>query len=303
MFDVDTLRKHRNTGHTMYARFCTEHTNNDSCLFCFFEGEDYKYYVKRIETYTNYKFNSIIKYNCGGKKEVLKALELFMNDHKLAESYHKNIAFFVDKDFDDDVHYNELLYQTPCYSIENFYTSLEVFEQILQVEFGINSNESDFCKALHDFSSRQSEFHKYMLYVNSWLACQHLHKVHVCYSNFKITKLFSEISIDKVVCNRIINKEKLGKLFNIQNEISDTEIQLKSDYFTLNGMGSLFRGKFEIEFLKRVLFSLIDRNKNNQYFTTKRTAVKLSSDNNMLSTFQSYAVTPDCLKNFLKKYK
>lgn len=42
----------------------------------FFEGEDAKYYFPRIEKYSGYEYTKIIHYNCGGKKGVLKALNL-----------------------------------------------------------------------------------------------------------------------------------------------------------------------------------------------------------------------------------
>ena len=43
------------------------------------------------------------------------------------------------------------IYQTPCYSVENFYTTIDSFSRIINREFGINSIEDDFAGCVADY--------------------------------------------------------------------------------------------------------------------------------------------------------
>lgn len=254
--NIQEVKDARNKGVVAFSRYCQEKNKYQDYLFCFFEGEDAKYYFPRIEKYSDYKYNKIIHYNCGGKKGVLKALSLVEknDDHFIAK------AFFVDNDYETQKYNNSFLYQTPCYSIENFYTSKEAFARILNREFGINTTERDFLKCCTDYSQRQQEFHNETMYLNSWLACQRFQEAiaddkKVVLSDFKVSKLFYEISIDSVVCKEEINHEKLEKLFPQAIGIPEYEIENKMKDFKQGDMGKLFRGKFEIEFLRKIIDS------------------------------------------------
>lgn len=217
-------------------------------------------------------------------------------------------AFFVDSDFDTTKYSNPILYQTSCYSIENFYTSKEAFSKILNREFGINTTEKDYLKCCSDYSERQREFHDETIYINSWLSCQRLeeefsedHKIVL--SDFKISKLFSEITIDNIIPKEKINREKIQELFPNSMNVEECEIEGKINYFKNGDMGSLFRGKFEIEFLKKIIDSLRIKNKAGGYFSKKYTSVHIDPNINTLSTLEDYADTPQSLIDFLKQYR
>ena len=74
--DIQKVKDARNKGVVAFSRYCQEKKKYRDYLFCFFEGEDAKYYFPRIEKYSGYEYTKIIHYNCGGKKGVLKALNL-----------------------------------------------------------------------------------------------------------------------------------------------------------------------------------------------------------------------------------
>lgn len=303
--DLQKVKDARNKGVVAFARYCQEKKKYQNYLFCFFEGEDAKYYFPRIEKYSGYGYNRIIHYNCGGKKGVLKALSLVEKNND--EIYTAN-AFFVDSDYDTTKYNNSLLYQTPCYSIENFYTSEKAFSKMLNREFGINTTEKDFLKCCSDYSQRQQEFHDATIYINSWLACQRMHEEaeenhKIVLSDFKISKLFSEMTIDSIVSKEEIKREKLEELFPDSKNIEEHEIDRKIEYFKCGDMGKLFRGKFEIEFLKKVIDSLKTKNRMGGYFSKKYTSVHIDPNVNILSILQDYADTPQSLIDFLKQYQ
>ena len=304
--DIQKVKDARNKGVVAFSRYCQEKKKYRDYLFCFFEGEDAKYYFPRIEKYSGYEYTKIIHYNCGGKKGVLKALNLV---EKNRDEIYTAKAFFVDSDYDTTKYNNSLLYQTPCYSIENFYTSEKAFSKMLNREFGINTTEKDFSKCCSDYSKRQQEFHNSTIYINSWLACQRLHEEgieenhKIVLSDFKISKLFSEIAIDSIVSKGEINREKIEELFPDSKKMEECEIEKKIEYFKQGGMGKLFRGKFEIEFLKKIIDSLKAKNKTGGYFSQKYTSVHIDPNINILSALADYADTPQCLIDFLKPYQ
>ena len=164
--DIQKVKDARQKGVVAFSRYCQEKRRNPHNLFCFFEGEDAKYYCPRIEMYTTYTFERITVYNCGGKKGVLSAYNLVVKekDDNVAK------AFFIDSDYDSDRYTYKLLYQTPCYSIENLYTSISSFERLINREFGINTSENDYIKCREDYIERKREFHNATIFFNAWLS-------------------------------------------------------------------------------------------------------------------------------------
>lgn len=303
--DVQEIREARNKGVVAFTRFCQDKKNHSDCIFCFFEGEDNKYYGPRIEQYTKYACDKIISYNCGGRQEVIKVYNLIRN---VAEYECINKIFFVDRDYAPLTEELQHIYQTPCYSVENFYTSKGSFSRMLTREFGINSIEDDFTKCIEDYGQRQQEFHDETLYLNAWLASQrkaedqyHLKKISLV--DYKVGRLFSEISIEKVSVKTPIVKAELLQQFPTAYEISDEEVSNEVALFKNGNPQQLFRGKFEIDFLKRIINTLKEKNKDNSYFKIKRECVYIDANVNTLSTLSSYADTPQCLVRFLEEHQ
>lgn len=276
---------------------------NPHNLFCFFEGEDAKYYCPRIEEYTNYTYDCITVYNCGGKKEVLLAYDLIVkkDDDNIAK------AFFIDSDYDSYRCTHKLLYQTPCYSIENLYTSVSAFQKLINREFGINTSENDYKICCKDYIERKREFYDATMFFNTWLSCQRLQEIQngekkVKLSKFKISKLFSEISIQKIELKEPIDIYKLNELFPESKTIAMDEINKEITYFNERDVDLLFRGKFEMDFFKKIIDSLILLNKTGEYFSYKYTSVSVNPNINPLSSLSQYVDTPQCLIDFLRQY-
>lgn len=303
--DVQEIRNARNKGVVAFTKFCHDKQQHDDCIFCFFEGEDNKYYGPRIERYAKYAYNKIVSYNCGGRKEVIKAYNLIKDK---AEYEEVNKMFFVDRDYAPLDQELTNVYQTPCYSVENFYTTIDSFSRIINREFGINSIEDDFARCVADYCQRQKEFHSETLYLNAWLSGQrkaedqfHLKKITL--TDYKVSKLFSEISIEKVVTKEPIIKTLLQQHFPSAYNVSDEDIAKEVVFFQSKNQQMLFRGKFEIDFLRKIINSIKEKNKNSTYLQVKRECVYVDSNVNTLSTLSSYADTPECLVRFLEEHQ
>lgn len=64
------------------------------------------------------------------------------------------------------------MFETPCYAIENYYTSIAVYERVLKREFGMNVFDEDYKKCKEVYKRRYNEFHESILELNTWLKCQ-----------------------------------------------------------------------------------------------------------------------------------
>lgn len=132
MLREKNLTQAMGTGSAAFLRFTRIHKSKLRYLFCFFEGEDAKYYGVRIkENLPEVDWEGI---SCGGKlkvEEVYNVLKIHENpSYQVAKK-----AFFIDRDFDEPLS-EELrkdIYETPCYSIENFYTTEDCFNSQVRV--------------------------------------------------------------------------------------------------------------------------------------------------------------------------
>lgn len=299
--DVQEIRNSRSKGVVIFTKFCQAKKHHTDCLFCFFEGEDIKYYSSRIEKYTGYGYEKTISYNCGGRKEVLKAYQLIRSK---AEYSHINMMFFIDRDYAPLAEVLDNVYQTPCYSIENFYTSSNCFSRFIVREFGINVIDEDYKMCIADYSRRQSEFHEKILFLNAWLSCQRKleeanNEKRIVLADYKISKLFATIAIDKIEVKQPIEMNLLKQHFNNAYELADDVLQTEYDFYKRNNQQQLFRGKFELEFLRKIVESIKSKNKDNTYFHSHYNCVYVDVNVNTISALSEYADTPECLIEFL----
>lgn len=303
--DVESTREARQKGVVAFTKFCQDKKGHEECLFCFFEGEDSKYYGSRIEQYTEYPSEKVINYNCGGRKEVERVYLLIS---KRQEYDDVNKMFFIDSDYIPNEQVPSDMYQTPCYSIENFYSSADCFGKILNREFGINSIDADYSKCVADYCNRQREFHNQTSFLNIWLSCQREEEETkkqkaVVLRDFKVAQLFSEISIAKVESKQTIDENLLMAIFPNAYNIESGKIDTTSTALADQKAQQIYRGKFEMEFLRKMLESIVAANKAHTYFSEVYNCVHLNPGSNMLSSLSAYADTPTCLVSFLKAHK
>ncbi|NEP46868.1 MAG: DUF4435 domain-containing protein [Okeania sp. SIO2H7] len=164
---VNSLRASRTKATAVFTEFSRLYKQNPSALYCFFEGEDSKYYGIRIETIAQPEKSHY--FSCNGKDGVLGIHKML-----LARRYYANVkaAYFIDRDFDRPI--SELglkgIYETPGYSIENFYTSVKCFSRILKCEFKLMESDDNFERCVSLYRKLQEEFHNAVELLNTWMA-------------------------------------------------------------------------------------------------------------------------------------
>ncbi|MFZ0829228.1 MAG: DUF4435 domain-containing protein [Verrucomicrobiia bacterium] len=174
------LRNSREDKAVKFLEFIRLHSKDRQQLCCFFEGDDAKYYSVRIATILPKRNWSPI--NCRGKEQTLDLYALLSSHPEYSKA---PVAFFVDRDFDPPLPYEtrKRVYETPCYSIEKFYTTLNCFEQILKSEFGITdgigeNNPLQNCCSL--YQATQKLFHDAVTELNAWITVLCLGTLALC---------------------------------------------------------------------------------------------------------------------------
>jgi hypothetical protein len=164
--EITNLRQSRETGRVAYLRFMQSYHRFPERLFCFFEGEDAKYYNLTIEQY----YGPFINLPCGGKREVIRAREL-VRQARLYDGVRK--AFFIDQDFDGFLFEGDNeVFETTVYSIENYYITDHVLTRILEVEFQIPADDADLESAVRLYNALKTQFFEKVMLLNAWIFFQ-----------------------------------------------------------------------------------------------------------------------------------
>jgi hypothetical protein len=299
---IEKLRKSREKAQVAYQEFAVSTRKGKDGLFCFFEGKDNAYYVPRIKRFTD-NYHPI---NCGGRDEVLDVYRL-ITIHSEYDKYKK--AFFIDRDFNEPLpDHNPPIFETPCYSIENFYVSLDVFKEILINELHLSEvRDEAFQVCIRLFTDRQQEFHQATALFNAWYAC--LVEIRNKTGNQtgvnlddKLPKDFLDFTLDSVIAK--YDFEKIKQTFQQALEVSEDTLNTKLAEFTNCDQCKVFRGKYEMQFLVTIIELILQDSSNAQKYIKSKIKFtfgeKLSNDQ-AISIFSTYAETPETLNDYLKQ--
>ena len=301
----ENLKKKCNKAVVALHKFLLLNARFPTDLFCFYEGKDGPYYFPRIQNFYN-KDNHPIK--CGNKKAVLKIHEL-TNNKKEYNKFKK--AYFVDKDFDISIkgNYSPSIYETPCYSIENLYTSDIVLKNILKNEFNLSEIDNEYKIIFDIFKLRQNEFHTASLLFNSWYAClkelvnEGKYKSTNVSLDSKFPKAYVTITLDDVKSNYDLIKIKTD--FPKAIDCDDEKLKDKMLILEKSNQQKVFRGKYELDFFNTfvnlIISDAIQKRKSDRKYVTNGTKFRLDKSQ-FLTQLSGYAETPGCLINYLKSF-
>lgn len=271
---------------------------NKNILICFVEGiNDSDYYLGKINILCGEKFKII---DCSSKANVLSIYEEIKN-----KGYPiKDLAFFIDRDFDIPLN-NSDIFETDVYSIENYYCSKQAFLRILQYEFKISEDESYWDKLKSFYDTQFNNFHEVVGEFNAFYSI--LHKKNLC-SKYKINLEDSFplewATTDVNNCEKKYNIDTLLAQFEIREEISNVEVINELSNLRNNNPIKVFRGKYELSFLFKILTFLVESaNKQRpNSIINKKVATNLNKKR-LMSALSQYADCPDHLKTYLENKK
>ncbi len=274
-----------------------------NCLFCFVEGKsDTDYYFPKVKSIFG---DNHLFINCYNKKFVLKMYQLIHEKDKDT----KKLAFFIDHDYDSTVKL-EHVYETECYSIENYYCYQSAFSEFLQYGLHIDKTTMEYQEAMNFYIQEFDKFHKAMIDFNAWIAIckvkdQNGEMIH-------LDKLGSSVP-DSFLAKKIggeyiksYNLEKINSHFNANPEITMEEHDMMIAELKEKDYYKIFRGKYELHFLYEFLQYLYYRanhKKKGERALLEKSIVSWDINLSKLMIYYSdYAFYPKSLKDFLLSY-
>lgn len=296
---IDEMREGRTSSATAFIIFTNQYRLFQSHVFCFYEGEDGKYYNQRIKGIIG---ESIFPIIVGNKKETLRLWRLIKDDPTY-KNVHK--MFFVDRDMDDEPKdKDDDLFITPCYSIENLYVNKYCFSNIIESEFSINKTDIDYNKSMQLFEKRFDEFNQIMIDFNALVYLKSKKNisndgVNAC--DIKTNKL---VSVDLGGVKEHKSHKKEIEKYRLSLSVSEEDMeQAKQELRNIGHFECIFRGKNQFDFLEALIKLLKKLNKNGLFFEKKRKTVSIVVDKNRISQLSQYAVFPEELKTFIYLHK
>ena len=291
---VEYMREKRRTAETGYIKFVEARQYHKTHAFCFYEGEDGKYYNMRIARAFGDQFISFV---AGNKNEVIKLM------HKIKSSgIYTDVClmFFVDRDFGPSlVDTDEDLFETPCYSVENFYTGEQTFCNILQAEFGLNISEADYGKCIEAYKRGLKEFCRLMIDFNSLVCYQHWCCPCTVYRFNQIkTSQLVELRDGKVEWAPRYEEKIEGIKAALHPDEKIME-RIKTELSKVEDPNQVFRGKNQLDFLTQMVKYFKEQNRKGGYFSEKHDTVHINISENRLSELSQYAMTPPELTAFV----
>lgn len=294
---IAEMREMREMSSVLYKKFSESREFFATHAFCFYEGEDGKYYNSRIEKYWG---NSFIPMVAGNKKEVIKAMKKITSDPTYDDVC---TMFFVDRDYDESLREtNSHLFETPCYSIENLYAQESSLDKILRAEFGLNITDSDYHKCKAVYRLRLAEFNNIIMRFNAIVKYQHQYAPNICcrFSSIKTSHL-ARISIDQV-SQAARHDEQISLLIEKLNAdvtiIDGIEAELRLE----SNLDNILRGKNQLDLFVGMIAGFRDANNQGAFFSQKLENVHINISVNRLSELSQYAITPPELNEFLSRH-
>lgn len=264
---------------------------NSNTLFCFFEGkEDSSYYIKYVLEY----FENMEPIVCNGKKNVRKAYKKFK---ELSEYDKYKKAYFTDRDY-DRINTLPEIFETSTYSIENLYATKTCFEKILKNLFHLTRSEVDYEKCLNLFIAKKREFNNSILLFNVWYYTKkQLGNCEVKLSNNFPSRLFTWNFDKNFISNYCI--EDIEEIYLKEDKVDREALEKSKEYFKGKDLNLLLRGKYQIQFMRKILRFLIIDSENKKEFLEK-TSFNFQ-ENMLIALLSPYADKAEGLDEYLSR--
>lgn len=304
MSRVDVLVKSRDNLSVKFMEFTRISSKQKYAVF--FEGEDEKYYSIRINSiYPSLKWSGI---KCGGKSNVVD-IRKRIREHEAYSA--APCMFFVDADFDDNSNLINCddIYITPCYSIENFYISIDTYTKVLSAEFGVNDSLDCFDNAIACFNEAKSSYIDAIKEFNFLIReLRFMERRRELTGRLNINNISFEnlIKVDIGNIEKIYDEKVPNSIFPELPDGIVIELDNSKQHFDNLSGEQWFRGKQNLEFFRIFIEKLkADRCKKNarKIFKDKGNVKLQISKANCISELSQYADTPECLLEFLRRQK
>lgn len=303
---LDTLLESDVVGyHNFILKYDNE--NRGKVVYCFTEGEDYKYYKSRVDAVT---MKDSIFIDCKGREGVIKSIELI----KSLPIYDSDLIIgFVDRDF-FQVETPPNVLMTDYYSIESYYCHEQSVKAILGLHYKLSQDASLYKSTINQYNMLYNKFINQISFFSVWCYFQVINtqeeKRAFTYSRTNEFDIFIpkeciylnkfnlfnyiDLSLESVSAPKLQSENDIitinRKAFGKAKLISDEKVVNYLNTLQKSELSLLIRGKFELQFLLEFLkLKIKDLN-------TKNNKAISHNLENSLSLFSAYAKTSPNLR-------
>lgn len=270
---------------------------NDHSLFCFMEGKhDPDYYLGIIRSVCGDDCITIV---CGCKNNVIDAFNrVYAKDH-----VRYRLAFFVDRDFDNPVG-NPAIYETECYSIENYYCSEAAFKRIMRYGLGISEEEPYWTNVMDFRNDQYEQFHQAVELFNAFYSLLHKYeREHSAIFKLNLQDCFPKELAETDIrgCHAHYTLADLVNLYGVPAN-SMTQNEVDAEIVRLRGLDPfvVFRGKYELNFLYKLLsFLITDANTNHHVRIIQKKVSMSLNGKSFMADLSQWADIPESLRVYL----
>ncbi len=281
---TDTVPFHR------FVLLTNSYGNNH--IYCFVEGYDLPYYKPRIELISNKGCSCI---DSGGKKNVISVNQLIRQKNEYSNY---KILYMVDSDYDDNSNVHDSIYITPCYSIENFYGTLDCYKKLIEGTYHIYEDNPKYSLCIELYNRLSADFINATSCYCAWYRCTKQkvhHEVELKESFPERYATFNANSIVKANYN-------LSILNNDYPNVDDVTIdELNESLEFIDNRIINIRGKYVMQFIEFIIQLLNRDSRTNKKYTESKVDFE-QNRKTLIARLSTYADTPTCLRNYVMNY-
>jgi hypothetical protein len=255
---TDYLRQQRGVYSSVWLQFSHAYQTKAADLFVFFEGhEDLAFFMPELRRSSEQAALSIKSFVCRGKRIVLKLVPTVRR--RIDQPW--RALFFVDKDVDDflgtQTRKDPFIYETKCYSIENYLVSEKIFGLIWTELLRLSDSDPRLGKIEQLYKAAHKRFVRSMTPLMAWSIYHRKHGRRPNLKNLDLSKFF------RVTANGLLIKEKgflnlLDRQCGIKTPTrSWRSIKLIAQQLQKHEPKIYIRGKFELWFFVQFVKSAI----------------------------------------------
>jgi hypothetical protein len=287
------LSKIENTDTVPFQRFVlkTQSYGTDH-IYCFVEGYDLPYYNIRIEMMSGKKCAFI---DSGGKKNVIAVNEL-IRQRKEYSSY--KILYMIDRDYDDNSNVNDSVYITPCYSIENFYGSIDCFKKLIVGTYHVYEDNPKYNLCIELYNRLSDSFIKASSCFCAWYRCTKRKVNHEVELKESFPEKYASFTSNSIVTTNYDLTVLNSDYPNVDNVTTD-ELNESLDYID-NNINNI-RGKYVMQFIEFIIQLLNRDSKTNKKYTESKVEFE-QNRKTLITRLSAYADTPICLRNYVMNH-
>lgn len=295
---IESMRQAREIPQVVLQQYSNIRSKDGDRLICVFEGnDDLPYYGTIFKLVaSDHVFAPILS---KGKEQLLAFRQILSK----REQPDKNIAYFIDKDFDGFKGYPEGddIYCTDGYSIENQMVGPEVLCELLRSEYKCEASNDAGCvdAIVQHYEVRLAEFIEVMRPVNKVIYYARKNKVPLSGIENRIRK-YLKVEGDAVIPTGNDIFELVGWPPTVDFSSVDFE---DASFFELDPAVS-WRGKFLYGFFVEMLtFYKTDRTSDQPTYFDNKVSVKFDPRGESVRLFAVCAPVPNSLKHFIQNLK